>query len=456
MTKGYYLLYYPLNQWFYLLSYVFILHIQFLYTIKAIQINKYIILKQKLENQLNKKEFTTWELKIMNNIKNLLSRKRILAFGIGAAIIYPQINSQFELYYSDTKLNQFIKSKCNEIQKGYFLPTPYLGYGILQAVFGSKSQFRHEKINYEKKYIDFGDYGELRYDVAKLQDDSIIPIEKREKNKNTCLVILLGITASSQEPYVENMTAEALKEGYTVVLYNDRLYNNYEDKGRIFPREGYYSIEVDFEKTLSQIQKDFSGYNFYAVGHSFGANTLVKYLGSHKNDNPFKGAVSVGNPFDIKQAFATLRPTFDKYLVESRQAVLKMRQSLLQNPPPHININLEKALKAVNTTEFDEHFSKHLYGHKTIFDYYEDLSCINQLKNVQIPLLCLNSKDDPCIHHSTIPFKISEINQNVMLLVTKCGGHVGWFEGIFTPKRWYMKPTLEFLNALTEYPGSQL
>lgn len=77
------------------------------------------------------------------------------------------------------------------------------------------------------------------------------------------------------------MTAEALKEGYTVVLYNDRIYNNYEPKGRIFPREGYFSIVKDFENILSHIIQTHEGCNFYAVGHSFGANTLVKYLGSH-------------------------------------------------------------------------------------------------------------------------------------------------------------------------------
>jgi len=31
------------------------------------------------------------------------------------------------------------------------------------------------------------------------------------------------------------------------------------------------------------------------------------------------------------------------------------------------------------------------------------------------------------------------------------GGHVGWFQGIFSPRRWYMKPTLEFLDALADF-----
>lgn len=82
-----------------------------------------------------------------------------------------------------------------------------------------------------------------------------------------------------------------------------------------------------------------------------------------------------------------------------------MRENLLTNPPSHINIDLEKALKAINTNEFDEHFSRHLHGHKTITDYYDDLSWyifnlflkINQsnLSIIFLPRFCfLLSKSD--------------------------------------------------------------
>ena len=50
------------------------------------------------------------------------------------------------------------------------------------------------------------------------------------------------------------MTAEALKEGFKVILYNDRIYNNYELKGRIYPKEGYYSLLKDFENAMTYLQ----------------------------------------------------------------------------------------------------------------------------------------------------------------------------------------------------------
>lgn len=33
----------------------------------------------------------------------------------------------------------------------------------------------------------------------------------------------------------------------------------------------------------------------------------------------------------------------------------------------------------------------------------------------------MNSKDDPLVHHSTIPFDVAELNKHIMLLVTQCG-----------------------------------
>lgn len=125
-----------------------------------------------------------------------------------------------------------------------------------------------------------------------------------------------------------NMAAEALKEGYKVILFNERLYNNYESKGRIYPRSGYYDIVKDFEHFIEHLKTTHSNYDFYAIGHSFGANTLVKYLGTHVTSNPFKGAVSVGNPFDLDMASRLISPTINRYHTTNRIKILQMRETL--------------------------------------------------------------------------------------------------------------------------------
>ncbi len=45
----------------------------------------------------------------------------------------------------------------------------------------------------------------------------------------------------------------------------------------------------------------------------------MKYLGEYKNTSPFKGAVSVANPFDISKANEKIGRFFDGYLVKCRK-----------------------------------------------------------------------------------------------------------------------------------------
>ena len=103
----------------------------------------------------------------------------------------------------------------------------------------------------------------------------------------------------------------------------------------------------------------------------------MKYLGTHSNTNPFLGAVSVGNPFDLNIANAMLKPMYDRYFADIRKTVLKSREILFKNPPPHIPLDLERIFKAETSWEFDEMFSKILHGHSTVQDFYTHISCIN-------------------------------------------------------------------------------
>ena len=66
------------------------------------------------------------------------------------------------------------------------------------------------------------------------------------------------------------------------------------------------------------------------------------------------------------------------------------------------------------------------------------------------PTLIINAKDDDVVPIDAIPFEECEANPNIVLVVTQTGNHLAWFEGLFSPQKWYLKPTIEFLNALTE------
>jgi len=239
------------------------------------------------------------------------------------------------------------------------------------------------------------------------------------------------------------MAKEALDKGYEVVVYHNRG-NEVE---MTLPEEGYLNPLEDFKAAVDAVKNKYPSHTLFAVGHSFGANTLVNYLGRYPEENPIKAAASIANPFDfLKASQGILDTVFDKYLAESLQTWAKRNQQVFLKAPQHLNLEYERALTVKSIRDFDEYLTRRLLGFSTHLEYYEAISSVRVLQNVNIPLLCMHSRDDPLLHESSIPIQESLKNENVTMVVTNHGGHVGWFHGL-RPKRWFPKPTVEFLNA---------
>jgi len=202
---------------------------------------------------------------------------------------------------------------------------------------------------------------------------------------------------------------------------------------------------------VDYVKAKYPEHKIFAVGHSFGANTLVNYLGKYQESHGIEAAASIANPFDfIKAATSFINTYFDQYLAGALQAWAVKNKDILMKAPEHFKIEFEKAMSAKSMLDFDDNITRRMLGFNDLREYYQAISSVKELKNVNIPLLCMHSKDDPFLHESSIPVAPELRNKNITLLVTNMGGHVGWFHGLLQPKRWFPKPTLEFLNACYE------
>jgi predicted alpha/beta-fold hydrolase len=94
---------------------------------------------------------------------------------------------------------------------------------------------------------------------------------------------------------------------------------------------------------------------------------------------------------------------------------------------------VDKALKSISIREFDTYFTTHILGYKSVDEYYADASCLPYIKDIKIPMLAINAADDPFIDPSV--YKSPDLkNENVIIALTKVGGHLGFLSGFF-PKR---------------------
>ena len=72
------------------------------------------------------------------------------------------------------------------------------------------------------------------------------------------------------------------------------------------------------------MKEKYPDYKILAVGHSFGANILFKYLGIYNKNTPVVGAVSIANPFDLYLTSKYIKGSiYEGYVTHVRQVNLE-------------------------------------------------------------------------------------------------------------------------------------
>ena len=116
----------------------------------------------------------------------------------------------------------------------------------------------------------------------------------------------------------------------------------------------------------------------------------------------------------------------------------------------NLNVNTEFIAKCDVMKDYDEEFTRKVLGYKSADDYYRSISAVNQLENVDIPLLCISARDDGMTSSMAIPFDDLRLNENIMLVVSDRGAHMCFIDNknfLQMNNQWLLKPVFEFLNA---------
>lgn len=245
-------------------------------------------------------------------------------------------------------------------------------------------------------------------------------------------------------PYVRALVQEAHKEGFNALVFHNRGIN----KTFLTTPEPFHGAKVDDLIFASKYIKDkYHGYDLYVAGFSFGANQLLRFLGSSERQMYFKAAVAISVPFSVLRTVQRIDGT-----IYARNFVRQYIRNII-NPNFEIlkkgdqGVDYPEVFKATTSYRFHETFSIKVFGYESVEDYLNAAEVtIEMIQNFKIPVLILNSRDDLVTERSEKHLMAIQRNENVLYAETEKGGHVCWFTGT-KPTRWYPKPTLEFLKA---------
>ena len=348
--------------------------------------------------------------------------------------LYHRIISYTELIFTKNSQMEEIIKKSN-LESFKFKPSFFIPITPLQFINLSRTKIRpNHKISVQRKFI--GNNGVcldwIKYEGINTENSPI-------------LIIFPGLTGCVDDPYVINIANECIiNGGFNTCIYQMRLLN---DKLRVDKR--YLFLIDDINEALDEIRKEFGeNKNIYGIGFSYGANQLVKYLGQ-KNyiKKKINAGVSICNPYEfIISSRLGLNKLYNRMLLTFLQKVVRKTRKNLEN----LKIDVDFLLNNNNLKDFDDFYTAKLFGFSCADEYYRNVSSVNEMKNINVPLLCISAEDDQICFEESIPYDDIKLNKNIALLHTSHGTHSAFIEnnGIFNVRQWTPKPVVSFLNAI--------
>ncbi|TPX76186.1 hypothetical protein CcCBS67573_g02544 [Chytriomyces confervae] len=345
---------------------------------------------------------------------------------------------------SSVSLAQLVRLNCASLS-ARFLPTPYLPNGHFQTIFsGLTGRLGKKDVAYDRELLSLPDSGVLAIDWINSAGAGA-PI----------LIIVHGISGSSTDGYILDLIPEAVAKGFRLAVLNLRGCG-----GVAITTPQLYSASntEDVRKAIEYIHTKNPGVALIGIGFSLGANILMKCVGEDSCKSLLLASISVANPYDLNVGSVMLHSTwigrefYSRLMTFSLVALFKRHEKMFASPAdsPREPIRLAAVLKSKYIADYDESVTRRNYGFRNTSEYYRMGSCAQYIPDIAIPTLFLSDLNDPIVAPSVIPCADVLSNPNIILATTRNGGHIGWYEGLLFPTRWYPKPVLEFSNTIVK------
>ena len=345
---------------------------------------------------------------------------------------------------------------ARKIQPSLFVGTRGLIASTVSYLFGGPSSEN------DNLHIRFREVLTMSQDGAKLAVDWEVPLnppssspslhfspeERKEqflkgKIQQPVVLIIHGMNNDSSFGYMRSFQRTFADRGWAAAALNFRGVGGIH---LVTPRGYNAGYTGDIRNVVLQISARLDkNVPLFLIGNSLGANIMTKYLGeegfSRTLPQCVAGAVSLGNPLIIRSGI--LKFPFNMVLAMGvKKMVLENAASLMHVNDPNWRKTFWKALLRTRTlaqldstvaplmarnSPYDPFEFK--VGFKDGDEYWRESSSYRYIGSIPVPFLNLSAQDDMLVReasHSRIGYCIS--NPNVMVVETRCGGHLGWQE----------------------------
>jgi predicted alpha/beta-fold hydrolase len=282
---------------------------------------------------------------------------------------------------------------------------------------------------------------ELKRERIELPDSDFIDLDWTSNATGPIVLILHGLEGSANSHYARRILHALPRQGMRGVLMHFRGRSGEPNR---LPR-AYHSGETgDLQSIVDLLQQRHRALQSI-VAYSLGGNVLLKWLGERGTAAPVKSAVAVSVPFvlsDLADHMNTgLARLYQRHLVRSLHRTFAAKAAVVD-----LHMSLKEISRLQSFWEFDDKVTAPIHGFADARDYYTRCSSRQFLKDIRIPTLVLQARDDPFMTPRVIP-REHELSDAVRLELSERGGHVGFISGgtPMSPEFWLEQRILSFL-----------
>jgi len=232
-----------------------------------------------------------------------------------------------------------------------------------------------------------------------------------------------GLEGSSRSGYMLSMAQYLLESGYAVHRINMRSCGGTEQLTDTLYHSG---LTADVRSVLELFRSEGRGPCFL-VGFSLGGNVSLKLAGElgESARELLSGVCAVSTPIDLHACVRRLGAgenwIYEQRFVRSLRG--RYRRRHLQYPD---RFPLDGLNRTRTVFDFDDRFTAKAFEFGDAPNYYATQSAVRFLKGIRLPVLMVQSKDDPLIPFSI--YETAEVRDNpwIRLVTPDAGGHLGF------------------------------
>jgi uncharacterized protein len=309
-----------------------------------------------------------------------------------------------------------------------FKPSWWLKYCHLQTIYPSLFRIAPNPPEYRRERLT-------------TPDDDFIDVDLCGSGKQPIVILLHGLTGSSQSGYIKGLQSVLYRQGLRSVAINFRGCSGQSNNRARCYHSGETEDTHFLYQTLRQREPETA---IAAVGFSLGGNVLLKWLGEQGTNLDLFAAVAVSVPLVLGVCATKLDYGFSKIY---RKNLLNELKVYMRNKLQHLERigHMDDVLKIrdlgdLSTIEsfwqYDDRVVARLHGFQDVHDYYNRSSSRQFLKSIAIPTLLIQAADDPFMTIDVLP-GLDELSPTVKMELTQHGGHVGFIAGKHPLKPYY-------------------